>query len=172
MGENGECEEDLFETVRVRKVGDDDLAWVRFHPRHHALGSGQNVFVTEFDALGITSSSTSVTKDVDVILGGQSESRCFIVAIGAHFGKIVNSDAKTLCLALHLSIKCFACHEYQVSNVGSHALLLHLDNLNGIVGGADNACHLCLVEDVLDLLRSHGIVEAHGRDIVVHACKQ
>ena len=52
-----------------------------------------------------------------------------------------------------------------------HPLLLHLDNLVGVIGCADDASHLSLIENVLDLLSADCVVEADRSHVVEHASK-
>lgn len=52
------------------------------------------------------------------------------------------------------------------------ASLLHGENLLCVGLRNENRRQMCLVQDKVDLIGGHGVVEAHGGDIVVHGSEQ
>lgn len=54
----------------------------------------------------------------------------------------------------------------------SHAFFFHFDDFGSILSCAHNRRHLRLVQNVLDLLNTHGVVEANRCNFQMHRCQE
>lgn len=57
-------------------------------------------------------------------------------------------------------------------DVAGHTSFFHVDELLGVVFGADNSLHLSLFKNEVNLLSGHSIVEADCGNVVVHASEE
>lgn len=128
--------------------------------------------MAQLDTLGITCSSTCIADNINIIrLGLCAGSTCIFSNIN-HILKSMQSDSCSLSFSFQSIINLFDSNDDQIRDSSCLAMLFHLENLLCVVSCAENACHLRLVENEIDLRGSHCIIEAHSCHVVMHACNE
>lgn len=127
--------------------------------------------MSQLDTLGVASGSRGVAENVHIFLCWLNERSVFTgLSLFAYLIESSHFDSNLLGLLQESWLHVI---EDDESLDGlSHASLLHIDELLGVVLAAHDCLHLSLSQDEVDLLAGHGIIEADSGDIVVHACNE
>ena len=154
--------------MRVGQVGYHRLAWHGRQTVLHRARVRQDVVVGQLDTLRVASCARGIAEDVYIVLVSLNEGWCVLGRLHDR-AKGADVDAEFLGLLKESWLDVFGGD--QSLEVLGMALLAKSDELGRVVLRADKSLHLSLVEDELNLLERHGIVEANCRDLVVHAGK-
>lgn len=164
-----EAEQSLLKRMRKRQIRDGSLALNQVRSLASSLGTCNKVLVAELDTLWIASSATSVADDVDVLYFRCYAWRARIFADIYHIFEGVERRTKSLSFSFQFSINGLNSNDNQVLDFTSLAIFLHVEDFLGEVIRAEYRGHLSLVEDVIDLGCTHGIIESYSGHFVVHA---
>ena len=125
--------------------------------------------MAQLHTLRVTCRPTSVAEDKDVLGLGYGARAVWIILADSHdLLKSSQCNALGLGPCFQFFINVFHANEDESIDRGSLTFGHHVEDLVGIVGRAEDRRHLRLIEDVVDLVMAHSVVEAHRSCIVVH----
>ena len=129
--------------------------------------------MVQLHAFRVSCRPASVANRIDIFRLGHSAWAVWISLTNEH-NILKSSQCSTTGLSstLLFCINAFHSNEYQILYHASFTAVLHIEDLFSVVRRAEDRGHLRLIEDVIDLIMAHGIVEAYHRCIIVHGCQQ
>ena len=153
----------------IGQIRDQCFSWLCVKAGLHGAGVREDIVVRELNTLGVASRTRRVAEDVHIVLLRFNETWS-TVRRRHHSVESTDFNLNFLRLSKQSWLDIF-CSNESLHELGL-ARLFESNKLLYVVLRANESAHLRLIENKIDLLTRHGIIEANSRYLVVHACQQ